>query len=122
MTKSIIFVCSMLLGITVFLLACSKSSTGGGGGGTTDVCATANAKFAADLLPLMQTKCSFNSGCHGTGSINSGGVLLTYAQINAKSASIKSQVNAGIMPQTGSLTLAEKNTIICWVNNGALNN
>jgi hypothetical protein len=74
------------------------------------------------VLPLILTKCSFNSGCHGAGASNSGGVLTNYAQINARSGSIRAQVNAGLMPQGSSLSNAEKATISCWVEGGALNN
>lgn len=119
MKRAIIYTSAALLAFIFILAACSKKSSGDV---SADVCAAVAAKFTADLLPLMQTKCSFNSNCHGTGSTNTGGVLVTYAQISAKSATIKSQVAAGIMPQSGSLTSAQKNTIICWVNNGALNN
>ncbi len=120
MKKTALFVALMFLVCTLFMMACKKGSSSGDV--PADVCTTVTAKFAANVLPLMQTKCSFNSSCHGTGSINSGGVLLTYAQISAKSASVKSQIAAGIMPQTGSMTTAEKNVIICWVNSGAMNN
>lgn len=119
MKKNILVTTSALLAFFLFLIACSKKSTGDV---SADVCTATSAKFAANVLPLMQTKCAINSGCHATGSTNSGGVLMTYAQISARSSNIKSQVAAGIMPQTGSLTTAEKNAIICWVNNGALNN
>jgi uncharacterized membrane protein len=111
---------------SAFLLAtaCSKESApsnNNSSGGTVD-CSSASAKFSANVLPLILTKCSFNSGCHGSGSTNSGGVLTNYTQINARASNIKSQVNAGIMPQNGTLTNAEKATISCWVDAGALNN
>jgi len=122
MKRKIVLPGSILFACLLVVVACSKKSSSDGGGGGTDVCSAVSAKFTADLLPLMQTKCSFNSSCHGTGSVNSGGVLVTYAQISAKSASIKSQVAASLMPQTGSITAAQKNVIICWVNSGALNN
>lgn len=76
----------------------------------------------SDVNPIVQTKCAFSSGCHGAGSTNSGGVFMTHAQMQAKAAQIKIQVQTGLMPQTGSLTAAEKQSIICWVNAGAPNN
>jgi uncharacterized membrane protein len=111
---------------SAFLLAtaCSKESapsSSNNSGGTVD-CSTASAKFSANVLPLVLTKCSYNSGCHGTGSTNSGGALTNYTQLKARASDIKSQVNAGIMPQNGTLTNAEKATISCWVDAGALNN
>jgi hypothetical protein len=35
---------------------------------------------------------------------------------------IKPAVANGTMPKTGTLTTAQKNSIICWINNGAPNN
>jgi uncharacterized membrane protein len=125
MKKIVLCLMASSMCLSIFMVGCSKDSgnTAGGGGGTPAVCdAVTNKKFAADVSPLMVTKCSFNSGCHGTGSTNRGGVLLTHAQISAKAATIKSQINTGLMPQSGRITTAEKNTIICWVDNGALNN
>lgn len=118
--------------IYIFLLlaflvtACSKNSStssgGGGGGGTVPTCTGVAASFSANVLPLIQTKCATNSGCHAAGAVNSGGVLTTHAQISAKASAIKSSVNAGTMPKSGSLTNAEKAIISCWVDAGALNN
>lgn len=103
--------------------ACSKDSAPANNNGGTGVdCTTASAKFSSNVLPLIITKCSFNSGCHGAGASNSGGVLTTYAQIKARASNIKSQVNSGMMPQTGSLSNSEKATITCWVDAGALDN
>ena len=104
---------------------CSKDDNGGstGGGTTTPVsCTGADTRFAAVVQPLIATKCSYASGCHGSGSSNSGGVLLTYAQISGRASNIKTQVEAGRMPQGGSLTTAEKASIVCWVNAGSPNN
>ncbi len=120
MKKTSFVIITILAVCTLFMQACKKSSSSGDV--PADVCTTVTAKFTANVLPLMQTKCSYNSSCHGTGSVNSGGVLLTYAQISAKATTVKSQVAAGIMPQTGSMTTAEKNIIVCWVNSGAMNN
>lgn len=88
--------------------------------GGTDCNGSAN-KFG-NVNPIVQSKCSFSSSCHGTGSSNSGGALTSYDLIKAKAAQIKVQVQTGLMPQTGSLTPAEKQSIICWVEAGAPNN
>jgi|ERR1043165_1483531 hypothetical protein len=83
---------------------------------------TATKSFASDVSPIIQTTCATNSGCHAAGSVNSGGVLTTYSQIAAKKSDIKSQVQSGAMPQTGTLTSAQKDAIICWIDQGAPNN
>jgi len=84
-------------------------------------CQGAASKFS-QVNPIIQTKCSFSSSCHATGTSNIGGPLTTYDQIKNKAAQIKLQVQTGLMPQTGSLTAAELQSIVCWVESGAPNN
>lgn len=117
------FIASALLLCSV-IYSCSKdgSSGGGGGGGSTVNCATiTNKAFAADVNPIIQSSCA-TAGCHAAGSTNGPGALVTYLQISAAANSIKTAVSSGRMPQGGSLTTAQKNSIICWVDGGALNN
>jgi uncharacterized membrane protein len=89
-------------------------------GGGPDCNGAAN-KFV-DVNPIVQTKCAFSPSCHAVGSTNIGGPLTNYTQIKNKAQSIKLQVQTGLMPQTGSLTAAEKQSIICWIEAGAPNN
>lgn len=84
-------------------------------------CNGAANKFS-NVNPIIQTKCSFNAACHGAGSSNAGGPLTSYDLIKAKASSIKLQVQTGLMPQTGSLTPTELQSIVCWVEAGAPNN
>ena len=125
--KKIIFV--SILAAIIFI-SCSKSggtdggSGGGGGGGgstTVDCNTVTNKSFAANVAPIISSTCAIAS-CHAAGSSNGPGALLTYAQISSAGALIKSAVSAGRMPQNGTLTTAQKNTIICWVDSGTPNN
>jgi hypothetical protein len=88
---------------------------------TTD-CTSAAKSFAADVSPIAQTTCATSSGCHASGSNKGPGALINYAQISGSKSSIKSQVASGAMPPGNSLTSAQKNAIICWIDAGALNN
>ncbi len=105
------------------LFSCSKGSstsggTSGGGGGTTVDCSTINAKFSADVAPIIASSCAI-SGCHnGTQSPT----LTNYAQISANASNINSQVQSGAMPKGSTLSTTQKNIIKCWVQSGALNN
>ena len=121
MKKALVLV---LFGLIIFL-SCSKDNggSGGGGGGSTVNCATVtNKAFNADVLPILTSTCAINTTCHATGSTNGPGALTNWAQASANAAAIKSAVQSGRMPQTGSLTTGQKNSITCWVDNGALNN
>lgn len=85
-------------------------------------CSGTAKSFATDVNPVIQTTCATNSGCHASGSRQGPGALITYAQIVASKSTIKSEVASGSMPQGGTLTSAQKNAIICWIDAGAPNN
>jgi hypothetical protein len=42
--------------------------------------------------------------------------------IAAKTSNIRAAVLSGVMPQSGTLTQVQVNSLICWIDNGALNN
>ena len=112
--------------ITIILFACSKSvdttmKNGNNNNGSVD-CSSVAKSFLADVNPIIQSTCATGSSCHGTGSINGPGALLTYSAIANAHADIRSAILSGLMPKNGSLTSTQKNTIICWIDNGALNN
>lgn len=113
------FVIALLLLTTLpFIISCSK----GGSGSDPNVCDNVtNKNFATDVNPIIQTFCN-KSGCHNPGSINGPGSLTTYAEVfNARSA-IRPAIASGLMPQDATLTTAQRNTIICWIDSGAPNN
>src|SRR5580765_2641990 len=113
--KRIVFI----LTIGIVMYACSKSS-GGGEVITTPTC-TGTQSFTNDVNPIIQASCAI-SGCHAAGSFNGPGALTTYSQIfNARSL-IRTAIANGSMPKTGTLTTAQRNTIICWIDNGAESN
>jgi hypothetical protein len=123
--KKILTACSAFLMAVIFFVGCSKSDTnipGGGGGGITFSCAGITPKFSTDVQPILTTVCSINSNCHAGGSTNSGGPFTSYAEVNAKKSNIRAQILSGAMPQSGTITQAQINAFICWIDNGAPNN
>ena len=111
-----------------FIIAsCSKSGDGGGGGsgggtgGGSVNCTGVASSFAANVHPLIQSTCAIAT-CHEAGSVNGPGPLLTHSQIFSARVAIKTAVANGTMPKTGTLTTAQKNSIICWVDAGGPNN
>ena len=123
--------CAMLLAVC-FIYSCKKSggSTGGtnnggggGGGGSTYTpnCSGAAIQFSANVAPIISSSCAIPS-CHAAGSANGPGQLTTYAEINAAKTQIRAAVLSGAMPKSGTLTTAQKNSIICWIDAGAANN
>jgi len=78
--------------------------------------------FVIDVIPIFQSSCANGSGCHGSGSNNGPGSLVTYSQIFNDRDEIRSVVASGHMPLNGSLTASQKNAILCWVDSGAPSN
>ena len=108
--------------VMIVAMACSKGSSGNNGGMQATVdCSGAAKSFAADVNPIIQASCTL-AGCHNAGSINGPGPLLTYQQIFNARISIRSAVASGLMPQNSALSASQKNNILCWIDNGAVNN
>lgn len=107
--------------LTLLFNACSKSSSNSTTTPTTPDCSTAKS-FATDVAPIVSASCATNSGCHATGSANGPGALMNYTQIYNNRTAIRAAVANGTMPQGSSLSTAQKNAILCWVDAGAPNN
>ena len=119
----------VILASFLLIASCSKGGSDdgggggtGGGGGSTVNCTGVASSFAANVSTIIQTSCAIDATCHGAGSPNGPGPLLNYTQISSAAVTIKTAVASGTMPKTGSLKTKKKNSIICWVNGGALNN
>jgi hypothetical protein len=109
----------LMIGFMLLVIACSKSNDSS----NYIVDCSAGAKsYATDVSPLIQTYCAGNSGCHASGSINGPGPLTTYQQVYTSRAAIRSAVASGYMPQDKTLSAAQKNTIVCWIDDGATDN
>lgn len=108
-----------IISTAIFLslfIACSKDSVPF----ATD-CSTTKS-YSTDVSPIIQSSCATNAGCHASGSFNGPGALTSYTQVFNARTSIRTAVANGIMPQNGSLTAAQKNSILCWIDSGAPNN
>ncbi|PBQ34618.1 hypothetical protein CNR22_23515 [Sphingobacteriaceae bacterium] len=114
---------NLLLSLTLLLfISCKKKDTLS----TTPVafipdCTGTTPTYAATVGPLISSKCA-TSGCHANGSSNGPGALTTYSQVKNASATVRSSVINATMPKNNTLTAVEKNTIICWIDAGAINN
>jgi uncharacterized membrane protein len=81
---------------------------------TIDPCATTS--FATNVKPIIDNNCI---QCHNGGQFPD---LRTFANISANATRVKNQVSSRSMPVGGSLTNAEIEAIVCWVENGTPNN
>ncbi len=114
--------CNIIIVSVFFFAGCSKDSGGGGGTATPGFCDGVTSKYSTDVQPIIATSCLLGSNCHSAGSTNAGGELTDYNKVFNKRVEIKAAINAGVMPQTGSLTADQKKKIICWIDAGAANN
>ena len=97
-----------LLAVTFFVAACEKDSTTGS---YTPNCDGTAKSYATDVAPLISSYCS---GCHSEYS--------TYAKLSASAGKVRRVIVDGSMPQGTTLSTAQKDAIVCWIDNGALNN
>ena len=80
------------------------------------------ASFAADIAPIIQTRCAI-SGCHVDGGI-APFTLNGYAEISVRATRIKVRTGAGTMPPAGKTGLSQLQVdlIAAWVDAGAQDN
>jgi hypothetical protein len=123
--RHLIIIAALVIGTT----ACSKPTNGNDGDSPPppppppqpSSCSTVSAKFSADVNPIIQNSCAIG-GCHGSGSNNGPGPLLTFDQIKNAASQIKNSVVNKTMPRGNTLSNAQIQAISCWVDNGASNN
>ena len=124
--RKILLLTLALSGVLFYLAGCSKESEDKLAGNAT--CDTLNVSYSLQVVPILQNNCYT---CHGAGSnAGSGGITLS------NYAALKTYANSGYL--VGNVTHApgyigmpyglpklpacEINTIVAWVNQGALNN
>jgi hypothetical protein len=112
---------SFIILISTIIVSCSKSSPTASNPMNSSLDCSVPKTFAANAAPVFQAKCAL-SGCHGAGSSNGPGELTTYQKIFNARNDIRIAVVTRLMPQGGSLTDEQLNSIVCWIDSGAPNN
>lgn len=76
-------------------------------------------KFGATIKPIIETNCAF-TGCH----LDQGNITFAvFANIQVRTADIIARIQSGNMPKNRpKLNQTDIDAIICWVNDGALEN
>ena len=117
MKKNYSIIC-FIISLLLIFISCNKSNPGN----NNIDCSTASPKtYSGDVDPIVQSTCN-QPGCHASGSVNGPGPLTNYTQIFSARVQIREAIRTGLMPQNSTLTLAQKTSIICWIDNGAQNN
>ena len=114
------FIAALVVLSSVTMISCSKDN--GGKDNSAGICDGVTSKsYSANVDPIIQTYCN-KSGCHNSGSANGPGPLTNYTEVFNARTLVRSAVSSGSMPKDVTLTTAQKNTIICWIDSGAPNN
>ena len=91
------------------------------------LCDSLNVKYSTVIDPIIQTKC-VNNGCHSAGGGTSGYDISTYQLLKsfADKGRIRARVIDGLtngwMPNTGPLSVSDRQKIDCWLQAGAPDN
>ena len=79
-----------------------------------DECETIS--YANTIKPILEASCI---QCHNGGQFPD---LSDYSKVNANAAIVRAEVESRRMPQGSTLTTEEITAVVCWVENGALDN
>lgn len=120
MTKAFAIIITAIF-IIFISTSCSKDGGSGSGGNTPDCSTITNKAFTADVNPVIQSRCNI-SGCHASGSFNGPGSITNYTEVFNARSTIRAAIASDKMPQGGPLSTSQKNSILCWIDNGAPNN
>ncbi len=84
----------------------------------TEATCDANTSFSKTILPLFNSTCNI-SGCHDGPNA---AALNNFQVVHDNASQIRASISTGRMPKGKTLTIADKNAIFCWIDNGAKNN
>ena len=94
------------LAIAALSTACKKDSKT-----FTPDCSGAAKSYSANVEPIIVASCA---SCHNE--------YLDYINVKNDSKAIRSTIIDGSMPEKETLSTEHKNTIVCWIDNGCLDN
>ena len=107
---------TLIAGTIIFVLilaACKKSNTNTTSNQTSTYTPSCSGtkSFKTDVFPLIQSSCN---GCHSN--------LGSYAAVKADAANVRVYIANGSMPRSSTLTNAQKDIIMCWIDSGSPDN
>ncbi len=122
MKKSILKTCILLIFLLYITEACVDHNIGSSFIVSCDNSATIS--YSANVVPIIQTKCAIE-GCHVSGTGLPDWTVLSNLQ--EKKSEVQRRITLPLtdpdkMPRVGSITQEERQTIYCWIQQGALDN
>ena len=109
--KNIVGIFAVMVLLFAMFMSCKKKNKEEAQASYTPSCSSTTPSFSATVKPLIQSTCV---SCHSEYS--------TYTQISTSSSSIRSNIVSGAMPKGTTLSEAQKNSIVCWIDAGKPNN
>ncbi len=115
--KKTYFIITLIIFSIAFLENCKKNDL------KNVDCSKVAATYSGSIQPLVASKCSTSSGCHGIGSSLGDYTNYNALKIVADNGSLENKtLNAKSMPPSGALSLNDRKKIKCWLNNSSPNN
>jgi uncharacterized membrane protein len=108
--KKIVFVSSFIVCFVSFVVVSCKKTSTSSASSYTSTCSSVKS-YSIDVRPIIQGNCV---SCHSSYS--------SYSGVSSSASSIKNSIVNGTMPKGNTLTSAQKDNIVCWIDAGAANN
>ena len=104
-----LFFVIVISSISAFMFNACKKNNSSSSSNYTPTC-SGTPSFSLTVKPLINSSCG---GCHNYN---------TYSQISGSANSIRSSIANGSMPKGSTLSDAQKNNIMCWIDANSPNN
>ncbi|HEY9049529.1 MAG TPA: hypothetical protein VIN08_26705 [Ohtaekwangia sp.] len=122
MKRSVLPLCTIILAMMIVTESCVDHNIGSSFIVTCDNAVTIS--YSANVVPIIQTKCAIE-GCHVSGTGLPDWTVLSNLQ--EKKSEVQRRITLPLtdpdkMPRVGSITQEERQTIYCWIQQGALDN
>lgn len=109
MLKKIILAASVL----AIAVACTKEST------VSVTCGSSVPSYSSEVSVVMRQCCT---SCHGAGNARGGVALHSYGMLKQNSGGVRKIFTSSMAHEGVSISTAQRNTVVCWIDNGMPNN
>lgn len=109
MLHKIIVVASVAAGA----VACTKEGT------VAVTCGSTVPSYSSEVSAVMRQCCT---SCHGSGNARGGVALHSYGTLKQNSSGVRKIFTSSLSHEGVSLTTEQRNTVVCWIDNGMPNN
>jgi len=114
----------LVIAICIGLTFACKDDESDGGGEAKDCSVTRS--YMADVVPIISKTCAIEN-CHVAGFFEGDYTMYDVLKAQEMEGVLKFEIEEGTMPPSNTagpkeLTDSERNTLLCWIEDGAQNN